>query len=57
MSVFGMLPLILAFISEQTVSRKGRMEESGAMGATFSVDLNAFLLGRMTYISVDRLMI
>jgi hypothetical protein len=53
----GILPLILAFISEHTLSRKGRMEERGAIGAIFSVDLKAFLLGRTTSISVERLMI
>jgi hypothetical protein len=56
-SVLGILPLILAFISEQTVSRKGRIDDNGAMGATFKVDLNDFLFGRITSISVERLMI
>lgn len=55
--VLGMLPLILAFIYEQTVSKKGRIEERGAIGAIFNVDLNVFLFGRITSISVERLMI
>jgi len=33
------------------------MEERGAIGAIFSVDLNVFLFGRMTSISVERFMI
>ncbi len=49
-SSVGILPLIFAFIYEQTFSRKGRMEERGAMGATLRVDLNVFLLGRITSI-------
>lgn len=52
-----MLPWMRAFISEQTFSRKGRMEEKGAIGATFMVDLNVFLLGRITSIGVGTLMI
>lgn len=54
MRELGMLPFILAFIYEQTFSRKGRMEENGAIGATFMVDLKSFLLGRDTSISVDK---
>lgn len=33
------------------------MEESGAMGANLIEDLKFFLLGRITSISVERLMI
>jgi hypothetical protein len=56
-NVLGILPFIRAFISEQTVSRKGRIDENGAIGAIFRVDLNVFLLGNITSISVERLMI
>lgn len=55
--MLGILPFILAFISEHTVSRKGRMDERGAIGATLSVDLKVFLFGSITSISVERLII
>lgn len=48
MRVDGMFPLMRAFIYEQTVYRKGRIEDRGAIGAILRVDLNVFLFGRMT---------
>lgn len=48
--VDGMLPLMRAFIYEQTVSMNGKIEDRGAIGAILRVDLKVFLFGRMTSI-------
>jgi hypothetical protein len=55
--VFGILPLIRAFISEHTFYKNGKIAESGAIGANFKIDLNVFLLVRMTSIYVDTVII
>ena len=52
-NVLGIFPLILAFISEHTFSKKGKIAESGAMGANFKTDLNVFLFVRITSIYVE----
>lgn len=49
----GIFPWMRAFISEQTFSRNGKMEEKGAIGASLIVDLKVFLFGRMTSIGVE----
>ena len=56
-NVLGILPLILAFISEHTFSKNGKIAERGAIGANFKTDLNVFLLVRITSISVEMVMI
>lgn len=47
-SEFGILPWIRAFIYEHTFYKNGKIEEKGAMGASFNVDLKNFLLGNIT---------
>jgi len=50
--IVGILPCILAFISEQTFYKYGKIEEKGAIGANLMVDLDIFLLGNTTSILV-----